>query len=187
MKKLLMIGILLTLLCAPSEAHQKIRDVFIQMPDSLLPYLTENNRLDFLDFMDSNMKAEVHNEFGGKSEMLSLTDESLALQLSHSLKVEMRLVPVAEAVDSCQQVVCMISTYGTDAPESKIEVYSVKWNPVDVSAHLSLPEGPYIAEFKEAPHPSVGLSLRKVNALDPIAFEEQKEEFSWLKYIEWKP
>lgn len=171
----------------PCDAQQKIRDVFLQMPDSLLPYLTENNRLDFFDFMDSNMKAEVHNELGGKSEMLSLTDESLTLQLSHSLKVVMRLVPVVEAVDSCQQVVCMITTYGTDAPESKIEAYSVKWNPVDVSDHLSLPEGPYTAEFKKAPYPSVGLSLRKVNALDPIAFEEQKEELPWLKYIEWKP
>lgn len=183
----LLLTAVIMFLAIPCLAQQKIRDVFLQMPDSLLPYLTENNRLDFLDFMDSNMKAEVHNELGGKSEMLSLTDELLALQLSHSLKVVMRLVPVVEAVDSCQQVVCMITTYGTDAPESKIDVYSVKWNPIDVSSHLSLPNGPYTAEFKEATYPYVGLTLRKVNALDPIAFEEQKEELPWLKYIEWKP
>ncbi|MBO7115466.1 MAG: DUF3256 family protein [Prevotella sp.] len=187
MRKLLMIGILLSLLCSPCEAQRKMRDVFLQMPDSLLPYLTENNRLDFLDFMDSGMKAEVHNELGGRSEMLSLSDEMLTLQVSHAMKVVMRLVPVAEAVDSCQQVICMITTYGTEAPESKIEVYSVQWNPIDVSTHLTLPDGPYTAEFKEAPQPSVGLSLRQANMLDPIANEEQKKEQSWLKYIEWKP
>ena len=34
-----------------------IRDVFKQMPDSLMPYLSQNNRLDFIDFLDANMKA----------------------------------------------------------------------------------------------------------------------------------
>ncbi len=185
MRKLLMIGTLLSLLCAPCEAQQKMRDVFLQMPDSLLPYLTENNRLDFLDFMDSKMKAAVQNSLGGKSEMLSLSDDSLSLQVSPSLHVVMRLFPVIEAVDSCQQVVCMISTYGTDAPESKVELYSVLWNPIDVSAHLSLPREPYTATFMK--EPSAGLSLRQANHLDVIAYEEQKKELPWLKYIEWKP
>lgn len=42
-----------------------IRDIFKQMPDSLMPYLSQNNRLDFIDFLDSHMKAEVRNTFGG--------------------------------------------------------------------------------------------------------------------------
>ena len=29
-----------------------LRDVFRQMPDSLMPTLTQNNRLDFLDFLE---------------------------------------------------------------------------------------------------------------------------------------
>ena len=39
----------------------KMRDVFNHMPDSLMPYLSHNNRLDFIDFIDSNMKSEVRN------------------------------------------------------------------------------------------------------------------------------
>ena len=185
MRRLLMIGALLSSLLSPCEAQTKMRDVFLQMPDSLLPYLTENNRLDFLDFMDSNMKAEVRNELGGKSEMLALSNDMIVLQVSRSLKVEMRLLPVTEAVDSCQQVVCVVSTYGVDAPESKVEVFSARWNPVEVSAHLALPDGPYTAEFMETP--SVGLSLHETDRLNPIAYEEQKKELPWLKYIEWKP
>ena len=58
-------------LIASSSVAQEltIRDVFRQMPDSLMPYLSTNNRLDFIDFLDSNMKAEVKNQFDGKSEM----------------------------------------------------------------------------------------------------------------------
>ena len=53
-------AILLVLMMGQASAQElKMRDVFKQMPDSLLPYLTQNNRLDFIDFMDSNMVAIV--------------------------------------------------------------------------------------------------------------------------------
>ena len=50
-----------------SGQRLEIRDVFKQMPDSLMPYLSQNNRLDFIDFLDANMKAEVKNRLGGTS------------------------------------------------------------------------------------------------------------------------
>ena len=184
MRKLLLLGVLLSSLCIPCEAQQKMRDVFLQMPDSLFPYLTQNNRLDFIDFIDSGMKAVVSNEFSGKSEMLSLTDEELSLQLSSALKVKMRLMPVNEVVDSCHQVICVVKTYGEANPESKIEIYSISWQPLDVSKYLTLPHEPYWADIVEIP--SLGLSLRQMNTLDAIAYEEQKMEEPWLKNIEWR-
>ena len=45
-----------------SAQNLKMRDVFKQIPDSLVPYLSQNNRLDFIDFLDSNMKAEDPDE-----------------------------------------------------------------------------------------------------------------------------
>lgn len=182
-KTLLMAVLMVT--AFPCAAQQKMRDVFLRMPDGLLPYLTENNRLDFIDFMDSGMKAVVNNELGGKSEMLSLSDEALIIQVSPDMRMSMRLFPVSEAVDSCQQVVCVITTYGTDAPESRVESYSLAWNPVDVSKHLSIPSEPYIADFMEVP--GVGLVFRQSDALDQLAHEEQKKESSWLRNVEWNP
>ena len=106
----------------PCGAQPKMRELFQRMPAEMLPYLTENSKLDFIDFLDSGMKAEVRNELGGKSEMLSLTDMSADIQVSPSMRITMHLMPVNEAVDSCNQVVCLISTYGKDSPESKVEV-----------------------------------------------------------------
>lgn len=184
MKKRLMIYALLSLLLSPCEAQQRIRDVFLQMPDSLLPYLTENNRLDFLDFMDSNMKAEVTNELGGKSEMLSLSDSALTLRVSPAMTVAMRLMPVTEVVDSCQQVVCVITTYGKSAPESHLAVYSVRWRPLVSDDYLpGLPRPPYEASFVEG---TTTIRLKGSYALDPIAHEEQKLDDPWLKNIEWR-
>ena len=61
--------ILSLLLTCAAEAQVKMRDVIKQMPDTLVPYLKQNALLDFIDFKDSGMKAEVRNTLGGMSEM----------------------------------------------------------------------------------------------------------------------
>lgn len=185
MKRLFLTLSLITLLCTLSSAQQKIKDVFLQMPDSLLPYLSTNSRLDFIDFMESGMKAGVQNELGGKSEMLSLTDDKIDLQVSNALQMTMRLMPVKEAVDSCSQVICVIKTYGKEAPESRIEVYSVKWHSLDVADYLTLPHDSYVAVWMD--EPSLGVTLTQTNQLDFLAHEEQEKTKPWLKNIEWKP
>ena len=55
MRRYWLLGCLLLLLAQTGRAEGlKMRDVFKQMPDSLLPYLSKNNRLDFIDFMESD-------------------------------------------------------------------------------------------------------------------------------------
>ena len=56
-----------------SLSAQLAKTCFTNMPDSLSPLLTAVNRADFIDFLESKMKAEVTNRFGGKSEMTELT------------------------------------------------------------------------------------------------------------------
>ena len=109
-----------------------IKDVIKQMPDSLMPYLTQNNRLDFIDFMESNMKAEVSNLTGGTSEMTALTDDSLSIRMSEALRVDMLLLDLDEPVDSIRQVIVFVETFLADSVygESVCKTYSVDWQPV---------------------------------------------------------
>lgn len=111
----------------------RMRDVFRQMPDSLLPTLSANNRLDMIDFLDSNMKAEVTNLLGGKSEMTALTDDSLSLRMNDVQTVNMMLLKTEEMVDSCQQIICVMRIYGTDSLDldTKVTTYSMAWRRVE--------------------------------------------------------
>ena len=88
-----------------------------------MPYLSKNNRLDFIDFLDSGMKAEVRNQLGGTSQMLSLADDSLSIQMNPSLRVDMI------AMDS---VVAVVETFLVDSiyGESRVNYYSATWQPV---------------------------------------------------------
>ena len=126
MRKLFLLLVLVT--TCNLSAQMKMRDVFKQMPDSLVPYLDANNRLDFIDFIDSGMLSEVTNSLGGKSVMQKLTDDALQIQLTESSSLSMRLLDVSEQVDSVNQIVCFIRTYGSDLRESQISFYSVKWH-----------------------------------------------------------
>ena len=106
-----------------------LRDVFRQMPDSLMPTLTQNNRLDFLDFIDAGMKAEVKNRLGGTSVMMTLTADSLSLQVSPALRVDMLLLPLAEPIDSMNQVVVVGETFLADSVygETAVRYFSTDW------------------------------------------------------------
>ena len=123
---------LIALTSLASAQKLKMRDVFKQMPDSLMPYLTQNNRLDFIDFLDSNMKAEVTNTMGGVSEMTALTDDSLSIRMSQALRVDMMLLDLDVPVDSIRQVVVFVETFFTDSiyGESVCRTYTVDWQPI---------------------------------------------------------
>ncbi len=110
----------------------KIKDVFKQMPDSLMPYLSANNRLDFIDFMESDMKAEVTNQMGGISQMTALTDDSLSIRMNESMRVDMLLLHLDELVDSTHEVVVFTETFLVDSlyGNSVVKVYSPDWQPV---------------------------------------------------------
>ena len=129
----LLIVILTCCLTAVSGRAEDIlmKDVFRQVPDSLFPYLSETNRLDFIDFLDSGMKAEVRNELGDTSEMTALTADSLSIRMSEALRVDMLLLKPEGAADSCR-IVCLVETFGTDSlsRQSIASFYTLHWQPI---------------------------------------------------------
>ena len=126
---------------------QNVREVFKSMPDSLAPYLTTNNRLDMIDFMDAKMKSVVTNLLEGETEMLALTDDSLSVRLNKSVLMDLWLEPVDTG-----RVVCMRKTYQVDRQQQVVqERFSLQWQPISkktiVSTLLRRDE-----EIKEKPH-----------------------------------
>jgi len=125
----------MTVMC---HAQVKLSDLFRAMPDSLLPVLSENNRLDMIDFMASGMKAEVSNRLGGKSEMTLLTDDSLRVKVSEALTVILLLITPLDSIENGGKIICFIRTYGTDASmlQSVTSFYTPQWSQIDQTPPL---------------------------------------------------
>ena len=161
---------------------QPMRDVLKRMPSQLVPYLTENAWLDFIDFKDSGMRAEVANQLEGKSVLLSLTDDYASIALSESSRLDLRLLDVAEPVDSAQQIICAVFTYGTDVRESTIGFYSRQWRRLDASERVDLPDGMCILTLGEK---ESTLTITPECRLDAPANEEQEEIVKTSISLKW--
>ena len=115
--------IFISIFCVVSAFAQDMKSVFVAMPDSVIPLLTKVNREDFIDFLDSSMKAEVKNRFGNVAEMKVLTDDYTLVQTSEVGTLELKLLPVNDST----KVVCMVRTVCASACDSDVRFYSSDW------------------------------------------------------------
>lgn len=116
---------------------QDMKTVFVSMPDSITPLLTKVNKEDCIDFLASNMKAEVRNRFGNVAEMKALTEDYVLMQTTPHSTLEMRLLPVNDST----KVVCMVKTVCASACDSEVHFFDTSWKEeLDASEYLQLPE-----------------------------------------------
>ena len=127
----------MTFFCALSATAQNMKSVFVSMPDSIAPLLTQTNKEDCIDFLDSNMKAVVKNRFGNEAEMKALTENYVLMQTSPVGTLEMKLLPVNDSTN----VVCMVKTVCASACDSEVHFYTSDWSKkLDAKNFLQTPE-----------------------------------------------
>ena len=126
MKRNICILIALWACSAYSYSQQiRMRDVFAQMPDSIFPLLTLNNRLDCIDFIENNMEARVKNRLEEQVTLESLTDDYMRLRTSDNSYTEIKLVPQAE-----DTVICLSRTCQGPIEDSNVTLYNMQWEKV---------------------------------------------------------
>lgn len=199
--------IIAMLVCAFSLHAQDLKTLFIAMPDSVAPLLTKINREDFVDFLASDMKAEVKNRFGKPSELKKLTGDYLFLQTTGRSSMEMKLLPLNDSV----KVICVVNTVCGPACDSSVRFYDTQWRELPQHDFISLPDadafylpvdggasGSYVAAREKADMELVkaGLSEERAEIVftyttpDYLAKAEREELAAYLKkeplVYEWK-
>lgn len=127
--------------CSAVLQAQEAKTCFVNMPDSVCPLLSAVNRADCIDFLESKMKAEVTNTFGGKSQMTVLTPDYIRMQLTTRSVWQMKLL----SVDDSTKVICTVSTVNAPVADSHINFYTTQWQPLSVEAYL--PVFPVLDDF----------------------------------------
>ncbi|WP_071145425.1 DUF3256 family protein [Bacteroides ihuae] len=128
--------LLFFLLLSGVAAHaQEAKTLFVNMPDSLTPLLTAVNRADCIDFLDSKMKAQVKNKFGGTSEMTDLTPDYIRLRMSAQSEWQMKLLAISDTT----KIICAVSTACAPACDSKVRFFTTSWKELPASDFLVTP------------------------------------------------
>ncbi len=102
---------------------QEAKTCFKNMPDSICPLLSAVNRADFIDFLESKMKAEVTNSFGGKSEMTELSPDYIHVKMTPQSSWQMKLLSINDST----KVICVVATVCAPACDSHVKFYTTDW------------------------------------------------------------
>jgi hypothetical protein len=145
MMKRIVYTFLLLAMSLHMAARTPMRNWLVTMPDSVMPLLTKNDRLDFIDFYDAKMAAVVTNRMEGKSRMDTLTADYVHFAYTPSTEVEMKLLPVNDSTD----VICMVTTMKAAVHDSRIDFFDKAWQPLDVSDYM---DEPCMEDFRSTTH-----------------------------------
>ena len=163
-----------------SASAQTVREAIKEMPDEVLPLLTKNDRLDFIDYLASNAKAEVKNKLGTPSEMTALTDDYAHIRLTEVSEVSMKLLQ-----KGTEQVICMVSTCQVDSMfDSEIRFYDMKWNLLDTKQFVDIPNTNDFQQLVLSAQSSDLQIVRRRFTLLPEV-EKAKHEEPHLALLKW--
>lgn len=136
MKKRVLCLALLVAVASVVWARVPMRQWVASMPDSVMPLLTKNNRLDFMDFIDSGMEAVVTNRLDGKSRMTMLEADFASIEYTKSSVVAMKLLPLTDTTD----VLCMVTTMVGGVKDSRMVFYDEQWEKLDAQSFIDEPQ-----------------------------------------------
>lgn len=162
-------------LCDVAMAQLKMREVFAELPQEVLPLMTKNNRLDCIDFIENNMKASVRNALDEYVTLDELDDIHLKLTTSESGYIEMMLLPY----DTTQIIALVRTSVIGITYDSSIEFYTTDWHKLQTKDFFVMPELDDF--FREKPSTDdQRQAYQELNDYHPMSIAMSPEEL-WLE------
>ena len=143
MKKTLIIICFLT--CWLCVSAQSLREVWIEMPDSVLPYLSKSQRTELVDYVDMKADPAVLNAFGDSVRIERMTNNYLLVKTSKVTRLEIKLLD--------NNTLALVQTWKAPAAESKLSLFDLQWQPkeavVEYNENIVKPDTMTDEEFND--------------------------------------
>lgn len=98
-------------------------EYFAAAPDSVVPLLDLNTRLDMLDYYDCGSRTASTNMLEGKSRVTYRDSLTVRYELTERNKGQLSVIPMAKG----DSLIIVITTLATPTPDSEIEIYTTRW------------------------------------------------------------
>ena len=143
MKKTLIIICFLT--CWLCVSAQSLREVWIEMPDSILPYLSKSQRTELADYVEMKAEPVVLNVFGDSVRIERMTSNYLLVKASEVTLLEIKLLD--------NNTLALVQTWKAPAAESKLSLFDLQWQPkeavVEYNENIVKPDTMTDEEFND--------------------------------------
>lgn len=122
---------------------QSLKDLFLQMPVTVCPSLTEYNRLELVDNQKNGKEMLTRNAFRTNSTMKELTDDFAQLSVSDSSE---KIFKLLTKKDGTKIIMVISKVLCDDISDSSVAFYSTDWQPLDARTYI---EEPVSEEFRQ--------------------------------------
>lgn len=164
---------------------QTMREVLPTMPDSICRLLTRNNILDFPDYLDTQMKAEVRNRLGGNSEMQILTEDYSLIRVSESSTLQLKLLPFSKS-----KIILVVYTYFLNncTADSQLRFYDLKWQTLPADKYINMERESNTLTQATLSSSDTDIRLRTVSpfGVTPIDDNSKKSKQPSVVTLHWK-
>ena len=106
-----------------SQAAEPVAQLFVAMPDSLVPSIEVNRRKDLIDLFHAGQKAQVDNKLGGTTSMTLLQDNGLTIDLSQQSQMALHLY----TTPGNDTLIALVNTVYGPAADSRIRFFDSSW------------------------------------------------------------
>ncbi len=143
MKKTLIIICFLT--CWLCVSAQSLREVWIEMPDSILPYLSKSQRTELADYVEMKAEPAVLSTFGDSVRIERMTNNYLLLKANEATRLEIKLLD--------NNTLALVQTWMAPVAESKLSLFNLQWQPkeavVEYNENIVKPDTMTDEEFND--------------------------------------
>ena len=154
MKRTLIVICFLT--CWIGVSAQSLREVWIEMPDSVMPYISKSQRTELADYIDMKAVPAVLNSFGDSVRIERMTKDYLLVKANKAMRLEIKLLD--------NNTLALAQTWMGPAAESKLSFYNLQWQPKKV-----------VVVYKENIVKPNAMSDEDFADLKPLLFPRMKE------------
>lgn len=98
---------------------QDMRQIWVEMPDTLVPYLNKSLRTELADYVTMKMKPEVVNSLQDTTRIEKFTNNYIRVQLNNASKLEIK------SLDN--STIALVQTWNGPIAESKLMLFSKEW------------------------------------------------------------
>ena len=129
MKKIKYIMLACLLTASLGMEAKSMKDLLVSMPDSMMPTLNSNLRLEFAELQEMGVKAEVKNLLGEVSVMDTLTQDFVQVRMSKVSTLQMKKLPM----ENGDSVLCVVKSFAGPEKESELYFFNQEWKVLDAS------------------------------------------------------
>lgn len=154
-----------------ADAQSSMREVWIDMPDSVVAYLNKNNRSEMVEFYQMKVKASSKNLLEGESAIDTLTEDYIRVVLNEKTTMQLKCLQ-----KGASYIICVVKTFVAPEPESEISFFNASWQPLGGSFGLpsSGDADALLKDFSTRPD-TISLDRQEelASMLDPVMFSAE--------------